>query len=59
MAKLGQEEAVPKTRILIRKLGDALDVPTTVLVKESQHINNSALNQLHDLLAEVQEQLGV
>jgi len=59
MAKMGQEQVVPATRAVLRRVSEALDVPATILAKEVQHWNNSALNQLHDLLESMAEQLGV
>ena len=58
MAKMGQEQVVPATREVLRRVSDALDVPVTVLAKEMSHWNNVALNQLHDLLARMAEELG-
>lgn len=59
MAKMGQEDAVPATRKLLTRVSEALDVPVTVLMKESARFNNVALNQLHDVLEKVAEELGV
>ncbi len=58
MAKMGQEQVVPATREVLRRVSDALDIPSTVLAKEIAHWNNVALNQLHDLLARMAEELG-
>ena len=59
MAKMGQEQAVPATREIVRRVSDALDFEgTTVLQKELANFNNVAVNQLHDLLQTVAEELG-
>lgn len=58
MAKMGQEQVVPATREVLRRVSESLDVPVTVLAKETAHWNNVALNQLHDLLVRMAEELG-
>lgn len=58
MAKMGQEQVVPATREVLRRVSESLDVPVTVLAKEISHWNNVALNQLHDLLHSMAEELG-
>lgn len=58
MAKMGQEQVVPATREVLRRVSESLDVPVTVLAKEVAHWNNVALNQLHDLLQSMAEELG-
>ncbi len=58
MAKMGQEQVVPATRVVLRKVSEALDVPVTVLQKELAKWNNVALNQLHDLLQAVDREIG-
>jgi len=58
MAKMGQEQVVPATRVVLRKVSESLDVPVTVLQKELAKWNNVALNQLHDLLQAVDREIG-
>lgn len=58
MARLGQEDVVPATREVLRRVASFYDVPTTVLQKELAKWNNVALNQLRDVLDAVAEDLG-
>ncbi len=58
MGNLGNEDAIPATRKVLRRVSEAVDVPVTVLSKEAAHFNNSALNQLNNLLEAVASELG-